>query len=277
MRFFSLIFSLCIYLSVIAGEDLINIPEARTMSYLKVDTCKIYVEEPDSVGVLQKRLAEIHLINSFGKPAFSYILPKYEDDDTTFIYYEYMNNKLLTKLKIKPGQDTVTTEMLYNYQGILIKKAVTGYDRKVYDIAADEEGYIYGMEVNMMLPEVDSTGEQTDKLVSTRVEEYEYKYNRYQKMVKEIFTYYDKEFHTKIYDYGVTGNGPLLSVLVYKMGEKEPDSKITYEYAANGLIVKETTTMLQAGTEENIYFEYTFKNVQMKVVPAAGNKPGKRN
>jgi hypothetical protein len=267
MRFIIFAFIIISSISVKAATTYLDFMDARFIKYYNIDTCKILVEEEDSVGNMVKRVSEIHVFYPSGQAAVSYKIPEFEDEDTVVTLYEYANGLLMASQRMAPGRDTVLTEYFYK-NGMLYGKVVTAFDRKEYEIYTNSDGLVLSMIGKTMIPKIDSlTGEPTGENFMGKIEEYEYRYNRFRKVTKEVFTYYDKEYYTKVNDYGPAGNGPLLSQSVYKFGSSTPDTKIVYTYGENNLPSKEETTELPAGAVSNVYFEYHLKLLQPVAVP----------
>lgn len=267
MRFIIFATILLSTLSVSAATSYLDIIDARFIKYHNIDTCKKLVEEEDSVGNMVKRVSEIHLFYPSGLTAVSYKIPEYEDEDTVVTVYEYANGLLMASQKMAPGRDTVLTEYFYK-NGMLYGKVVTAFDRKEYEVYTNSDGLVLSMIGKTMVPKIDSlTGEPTGENFMGKIEEYEYRYNRYKKVTKEVFTYYDKEYYTKVNDYGPVGNGPLMSQTVFKFGNSSPDTKIVYTYGDNNLPLVEETSELPAGAVSKVYFEYHTRQAAPVVVP----------
>jgi hypothetical protein len=108
-------------------------------------------------------------------------------------------------------------------------------------------------------PEVDSiTGETTGKMIWTKIEEYEYKYNKYKKVAEEIFTLYGQESYRANFDYGPSGNMPLQKKLIYRYGNKQPDTEIIFTYLPNNLVATQQIAQMEDGFTETLEYEYFF-------------------
>jgi len=245
--------------------------DPKLVQYYKVDSCKVYMQEP---GDPAKILTFIYVFNSDGLATQKLKVPYEEDGDTIITNYQYVSGLLVQELTESEGR--TPQEVLYSYRGrVPVKKVVKYYDTKEYKIFSDDQGMILGMEGYGMVPEIDSlTAEPTGNMVVGKIDEYEYRYNRFNKLTREVYLYNYQEFYQIVFDYGPNGNQPLLGKVIYKMGSKVPDATVTYSYAGNGFISKETSKDGETQNITTITYEYIYNPASIMRQPAPVLKSG---
>jgi hypothetical protein len=245
--------------------------DPKLVQYYKVDTCKVYLQEP---GDPAKVLTFIYVFNSDGLATQKLKVPYEEGGDTIITNYQYVSGLLVQELT--EGEGRTPQEVLYSYRGrVPVKKVVKYFDTKEYEIFSDEEGMMLGMIGYGMVPEIDSlTAEPTGNTVVGKIDEYEYRYNRFKKLTREVYLYNYQEFYQIVFDYGPNGNQPLMSKVVYKMGNKVPDATVTYSYGGNSLVSKESSKDGETQSVSTTTYEYIYNPASIMLQPAPTLKSG---
>jgi hypothetical protein len=245
--------------------------DPKLVQYYKVDTCKVYMQEP---GDPAKILTFVYVFNSDGLTTQKLKVPQDEDGDTIVTNYQYVSGLLVQELT--EGAGRTPQEVLYSYRGrVPVKKVVKYYDTKEYEIFSDEEGMILGMVGYGMVSEIDSlTAEPTGNMVVGKIDEYEFRYNRFKKLTREVYLYNYQEFYQIVFDYGPNGNQPLMSKVTYKMGSKVPDATVTYSYGGNSLVSREESKDGETQSVTTISYEYIYNPASIMMQPAPTLKSG---
>lgn len=258
------------------AQDLISVFDPPLIRYYKVDSCLVHLTET-SYGQPEKRLAEKYIFDGMGNVTQKITYSSYEDEAPTITEYEYnMNGQLIKSTTQRPERDPIIT--WYAYRGkFMTGKKVNLPEEREYEIFITDDGLRLGMIGRSLIDEKDTlTGELTGRKIMGNIEEYEYRYNRFNKVTREIFYYYGNEFHNKEFDYGPNGNGPLLSMKIYRNGSRQPDSKTVYTYAGNSLLQREEQTDLVTGDLRILDYEYFYApSSPMNQQPKAPQTPVK--
>lgn len=246
--------------------------DPKLVQYYKVDTCKVYLQEP---GDPLKILTFIYVFNSDGLVTRKMKVPQEENGDTIVTSYQYVSGLLVQELT--EGEGRTPQEVLYSYRGrTLVKKVVKYYDTKEYEVFSDDEGMVLGMVGYGMVSELDSlTAEPTGNMVVGKIDEYEFRYNRFKKLTREVYLYNYQEFYQTVFDYGPNGNQPLLSKVTYKMGSKVPDGTVTYTYGGNGLVSQEQSKDGETQSVTTISYEYIYNpaSIMLQLAPTLKSGP----
>lgn len=235
-----------------------SIFDPNLIKYYKVDSCVLQLTEVGS-GEIEKRVAEKYIFDGMGNATQRIKYSDYEDEAPTTTDYEYnMNGQLIKSTTNRPDNEPIIT--LYGYRGkIMAGKKVNLPEEREYEIYITDQGLKLGMIGRSLIDEKDTlTGELTGRRIMGNVEEYEYRYNRYNKMTREVFYYYGNEFHNKEFDYGPNGNASLMSMKMYRNGSRQPESITTYVYAGNGLLQMEELSDPMTGDKRTLVYEYFY-------------------
>jgi hypothetical protein len=244
--------------TTLKAQEPFTIFDPNLIKYYKVDSCVIRLTEV-AFGEIEKRVAEKYIFDKMGNATQKIIYSAYEDEAPTIIDYEYnMNGQLIKSTTNRPDREPIIT--LYSYRGkFMVGKKVNLPEEREYEIYITDQGLKLGMIGRSLIEEKDTlSGEPTGRRIMGNIEEYEYKYNRYNKMTREIFYYYGNEFHNKEFDYGPNGNAPLMSMKMYRNGSRQAESVTVYTYAGNSLLQREELTDLMTGDKRTLDYEYFY-------------------
>ncbi|MCO5234128.1 MAG: hypothetical protein LC105_13170 [Chitinophagales bacterium] len=223
-----------------------------------MDTCRVYENVSDGTQTTQY-LRKIYLFNGLGNIAQEVEFGVNEYDGHTIIKYEYNSNGLISRKQIlRPERDPI--EYIYYNSGNKWLKMSTIYPYpKDYEIQSNEQGLILGILGKAMVPERDSlTGELTGKEIYGTMEEYEYRYNRFYKVVKETYYYLGRDIHTITYQYPPNGYGLPLSMSYFKEDSKTPEYTIIYTYDPHGFLHMEVNKDITTGYTNTLEYEYSY-------------------
>lgn len=255
---YSLLLIACLLTGVLKANEPSKIFDPNLIKYYKVDSCVVHMTISGG-DVLEKRDSDIYYFDGMGNVTKHVKLSAYEDEPPTITTFEYNMNGLLIKSEMqRPEMEPIIT--LYGWRGkIMAGKKVNLPEEREYEIYSTDEGLKLGMVGRSLIPEKDSlTDEPTGRMIMGTVEEYEYRYNRFNKMTREVFYYYGAEFHSKEFDYGPNGNAPVLSMKMYRNGSRVPDYITTYTYAGNSLLQREDSSDPSTGEVTTLVYEYFF-------------------
>lgn len=256
-----IILSICLlFVSFVQGQS-INILQKfdpRLIKYYKVDTCRIYENVNNGQQTIQY-LRKAFLFDANGNISQEIEFGQSEFDGHTIIKYEYNSSNLISrKIVLRPERDPI--EYTYYNDGIKWKSMVTTYPfQKEYTVQTNDQGLVLGILGKAMVPEKDSiTDEPTGREVFGVLEEYEYRYNRHNKISKENYYYLGRLVRTITYQYSPNGYSPPLSMSAYKDDSKFPETTTTFTYDPTGFILLEVLKDNETGYTNTLEYEYAY-------------------
>ena len=266
MRLLALIFSIFLY-SITSAQSLEMVSkfDSRLMKYYKVDTCKMY-ETIKGKHETIKYLTKVFIFNPAGNVSKEIEFDIVDHHIIQSITYSYnADQNLIRKTISRPERDPIVYDYLYRGEKWIGIKTTYPY-YKEYEIQATETGLVLGILGKAKIQELDpETYEPTGKEVFGTMEEYEYRYNRHYKIVKETYYYMNKGISMTTYQFPPNGYGAPLSKKYYKaFGEQELDSLkapltiTTYSYDGTGFLSEEVTKDNEAGTQNTLSYEYAY-------------------
>lgn len=230
----------------------------KLTKYYKVDTCRVYENVYNGSQTVQY-LRKVILFNKEGNISQEIEYGQSEYDGHTITKYDYNSDNNITRKQIlRPERDPIVYD--YLYEGRKWKSMVVTYPYlREFDIQTNDNGLVLGILVKSMVPQRDSiTGEPTGKEIFGVMEEYEYKYNRNYKVVKEIYNYLGNPVHILTYQYTPNGYGPPISMNFFKADGKTPEITTTYTYDPTGFLIMEVTKDHVTGYTNTLEYEYAF-------------------
>ncbi len=258
-RLLFLIVSLSFSFNFCHGQAISLVPkfDPKLTKYYKVDTCRVYENVSNGQQTVQY-LRKLYLFNKEGLVTQEVEFGQSEYDGHTITKYDYDSYQNITRKQIlKPEREPIVFD--YRNQGKKwIGMTVTYPYLKEYEVQSNEEGLVLGILVKSMIPERDSIGEPTGKEIFGLMEEYEFRYNRHYKIVKENFYYMGEEMSSKVYQYPPNGYGAPLSMSYFKFGEKVPEYITTYSYDPTGFLHMEVTKESGTGYTNTLEYEYAY-------------------
>ncbi|MCO5249124.1 MAG: hypothetical protein M9887_09280 [Chitinophagales bacterium] len=266
-RFLSVCITFFFLINISAQSiELVSKFDTRLMKYYKVDTCRMY-ETVKSGNVKTKYLTKIYLFNSEGNISKEVEFDIRTHDIIQTILYSYNGDQNIVRKEIRQsGRESVIFDYQY-YGGKWVGMTTTYPYYKEYEVQSTESGLILGIIGKAQTQELDPiTYEPTGKEVLGKIEEYEYRYNRYNKIVKENYYYMDRPISTSIYQFPPNGYGAPLSKKFFKVqgtdmvldSLKTPLTYTTYSYNGTGFLEEESTKDAEEGTSYTLSYEYAF-------------------
>jgi|GEM_PF-4514419 len=251
---------LCAFLSYARAQavDLVPLFDTKLTKYYKVDTCRMY-ENVSSDGKTIQYLRKVYLFNKEGLVTQEIEFGQSDYEGHTITKYDYnANGQVITRQVLKPDREPVVTN--YTYQDNRWTGMTVTYPFiKEYEVQSTDQGLVLGIIGRAMIQEQDSlTGEPTGREIMGNIEEYEFRYNRHYKVVKESFYYYGRDYHVKTYEYPPNGYGPPVSMSFFKPFEKNPEYKTIYTYDGRGFRIMEVTNDMVSGYKTTLEYEYAF-------------------
>lgn len=241
------------------GQSITLVPkfDSKLTKYYKVDTCRVYENVSNGQQTVQY-LRKLYLFNSEGLISQEVEFGQSEFDGHTIIKYDYNSNHNITRKQIlRPEREPIIYD--YRYTGNKwTSMTATQPILREFEIQSNDVGLVLGIIVKSMIPERDTLGELTGKEIFGKMEEYEFRYNRFYKVVKENFYYMNEEMNSKVYQYSPNGYGPPLNMSFFKAGEKTPDYVTTYTYDATGFLHMEVTKESGTGYTNTLEYEYAY-------------------
>lgn len=239
--------------------DLVSKFDERLTSYYKVDTCRVY-ENVSGGGQTVQFLRKLYIFNENGLVSQEVEFGESEYDGHTVIKYAYNeHNKITRKQILRPQRSPIVYD--YNYVGPKWVRMTVQYPIfKEYEIQSSDQGLVLGMIVSSEAPVVDPlTGEYTGKNAFMKTEEYEFRYNRFNKISKVNYFYMNQETHNTIYEYSNQAYSVPISKRFYKTGEKEPEYVTQFSYDDTGFLHMEVTKESETGYTHTLEYEYAFR------------------
>lgn len=257
---FIFLFTCLFFASSIHGQSISIISkfDPRLVKYYKVDTCRVYENVSNGQQTLQF-LKKAYLFDGNGNISQEIEFGQSEFDGHTITKYEYNSNNLISrKIVLRPQRDPIE----YNYfnSGNKWLRMTTVYPfQKEYIVQTNDQGLILGILGKGMIPERDSiTFETTGKEVFGTLEEYEYRYNRFNKISKENYYYLGVNLRTITYQYTPNGYGPPISMNLYKDESKIAESTTIFTYDPTGFLLIEVQKDNTNGYTNTLEYEYAY-------------------
>lgn len=258
-RLLFLIVSFSLYSNFCQGQSISLVPkfDTKLTKYYKVDTCRVYENVSNGQQTVQY-LRKLYLFNKEGLVTQEIEFGHSEFDGHTITKYDYDSHQNITRKQIlKPEREAIIFD--YRNQGKKwIGMTVTYPYLKEYEVQSNDQGLVLGILVKSMIPEKDSIGEPTGKEIFGLMEEYEFRYNRNYKIVKENFFYMGEPMSSKVYQYSPNGYGPPLNMSFMKPDEKTPEYITTYSYDPTGFLHMEVTKESETGYTNTLEYEYAY-------------------
>lgn len=257
---FIFLFICLLFASSIHGQSISIISkfDPRLVKYYKVDTCRVYENVSNGQQTLQF-LKKAYLFDGNGNISQEIEFGQSEFDGHTITKYEYNSSNLISrKIVLRPQRDPIE----YNYfnSGNKWLRMTTVYPfQKEYIVQTNDQGLILGILGKGMIPERDSiTFETTGKEVFGTLEEYEYRYNRFNKISKENYYYLGVNLRTITYQYTPNGYGPPISMNLYKDESKIAESTTIFTYDPTGFLLIEVQKDNTNGYANTLEYEYAY-------------------
>ncbi len=238
--------------------DLVPKFDSRLIKYYKVDSCRVYENVTDGDKTVQY-LTKLYIFNPEGFISQEIEFGQSEYDGNIVIKYAYDSDNNITRRQIyRPQRESI----IYDYTNIgkkWVKMTVNFPIFKEFEIQSSDTGLILGIEVSSDAAIIDElTGEYTGKNAFMKTEEYEFRYNRFNKISKVYYYYQNREVHNIIYEYSTNGYGLPLKKSFYKYGEKVPDYTTEYSYNPTGFLQMEVTKESATNFTTTLEYEYAY-------------------
>ena len=246
----------CFNIAQSQSIDLVPIFDYRLTKYYKVDTCRVY-ENVDNGNQTVQFLRKLYIFNAEGVVTQEVEFGEKEYDGHTIIKYDYDSYNHVTRKQIlRPERQPIVYD--YTYSNNRWTRMTVQYPiYKEYNIQSSDMGLVLGILVSSQAAVMDPiTGEYTGKEAFMQTEEYEFRYNRFNKISKVNYFYMNKEVHHIIYDYSNSGYGLPLKKSLFKFGEKIPEYTTNYSYDPTGFLHMEVTK--ESGTNYTYTLEYEY-------------------
>lgn len=231
--------------------------DPKLIKYYKVDTCRVY-ENVDNGQQTVQYLKKLYLFNKEGYISQEVEFGQSEYDGHTIIKYDYDSYQNISRKQIlKVDREPIVYEYLNigkQWKGM----TVTYPYLKEYEVQSNDQGLILGIIVKSMIPEKDSIGDPTGKEIFGVMEEYEFRYNRHYKVVKENYYYLGTDMHTIVYQYPPNGYGLPISMSFFKPSEKAPEYTTAFSYDPTGFLHMEVTKETVSGYTNTLEYEYAY-------------------
>ncbi|MCO5230254.1 MAG: hypothetical protein M9958_03765 [Chitinophagales bacterium] len=230
----------------------------KLVKYYKLDTCRVYENVSNGTQTTQY-LRKLYLFNNQGNIAQEVEFGANEYDGHTVIKYEYNSYGLITRKQVlRPDREPIEYTY-YNAGNKWLRMSMVYPYPKDFEVQANDQGLILGIIGKAMVPERDSlTGEFTGKEIYGAMDEYEYRYNRFYKVVKETYYYLGRDVHTITYQYPTNGFGSPISKSYFKEDSKIPEYTVIYTYDSHGFLHTEVTKETDSGYTNTLEYEYSF-------------------
>ncbi|HZH68174.1 MAG TPA: hypothetical protein VFD65_03155 [Chitinophagales bacterium] len=238
--------------------DLVPKFDHRLTKYYKVDSCRVY-ENVNNGNQTVQFLRKLYIFNSEGLVSQEVEFGQNEYDGHTIIKYDYDSYHNITRKQIlRPQREPI----IYDYTNIgnkWVRMTVQYPIFKEYNIQTSDMGLVLGILVSSQAAVMDPiTGEYTGKEAFMQTEEYEFRYNRFNKIAKVNYFYMNKEIHNIVYEYSNSGYGLPLNKSFFKYGEKVPEYTTTYTYDPTGFLHMETTKESATNFTSTLEYEYVY-------------------
>lgn len=230
----------------------------KLTKYYKVDTCRVYENVNNGQQTVQY-LRKLYLFNSEGLVSQEVEFGQSEYDGHTITKYSYDSyQNIIRKQILRPEREPIIYD--YYYVDKKWERMTVNYPvHKEYTIQTTDNGLVIGILVRSLTPKIDPlTGEFMGKDTFAVTEEYEYRYNRHYKVVKENYYYMSKDMHTIVYQFSPNGFGPPLNMSMFKPQEKTPVYTTTYSYDPTGFLHMEVTKDTDNGYTNTLEYEYAY-------------------
>lgn len=253
--FISLFFSSFVY-----GQS-INILQKfdpRLIKYYKVDTSRVYENVSNGKETVQY-LRKLYIFDQNGNISQEVEFGQGEFDGHTIIKYEYNSYNLINrKIVLRPERDPIEFTY-YNSDKKWLRMVTTYPFQKEYIVQSNDQGLVLGILGKGMVPERDPiTYEYTGKEVFGVMEEYEYRYNRHNKIAKENYYYLGKPVRTITYQYTPNGYSPPISMNYFKEDSTIPETTTFFTYDPTGFLLMEVMKDNATGYTNTLEYEYAY-------------------
>lgn len=256
-----LFLSICLLFSIVAQGQSIQLVskfDSRLIKYYKVDTCRVYENVNNGQQTLQF-LRKLYIFDQNGNISQEVEFGQNEYDGHTITKYEYNSYNLITrKLVLRPQRDPI--EYNYTNSGNKWLRMVTTYPfQKEYVVQTNDQGLVIGILGKGMVPERDSiTYENTGREIFGTLEEYEYRYNRFNNISKENYYYLSRNVRTITYQYSPNGYGAPISMKLFKEESKIPEATTIFTYDPTGFLLIEVQKDNLTGYTNTLEYEYAY-------------------
>ena len=252
---------ICSFASNSFAQSLELVPkfDYNLIKYYKVDTCRVYENVNNGKQTIQY-LKKIYIFNPDGTIAQEIEVGKDEYDAYNTIKFSYDENQNISRKAIlRPGREPIVYD--YYYTGKKWTKMVVSYPVfKEFEVQTNDQNLVLGILVWTNIPKIDEkTGEYTNKDTFAVAEEYEFRYNRFNKIAKENYYYKDRGLlHSIVYEYANREYGLPLTKSYYEGDNKEPSYVTHYTYDGTGFLHMEVKKETDTGYINTLEYEYAY-------------------